>query len=77
MPIKVEIAYQEDQIQWDKDGSFGRVPWTSKLFIPLGHPARAFLPKLNRGMAYLQSRYDLGVLARETDRQVPSPSAVR
>ena len=65
MPIKVEITYQDDQIEWDKDGSFGRVPWTGKIIIPLGHPARAFLPKLNRGMAYLQTRYDLGVLDRE------------
>ncbi len=67
MPIKVEIIFQHDQIEWDKDGSFGRVPWACKVIIPLGHPARAFLPKLNRGMAYLQSRYDLGVLAREAD----------
>lgn len=67
MPIKVEITFQNDQIEWDKDGSFGRVCWACKIIIPLGHPARAFLPKLNRGMAYLQSRYDLGVLARETE----------
>jgi hypothetical protein len=67
MPIKVEITYPNDQIEWDQGGSFGRVTWACKFIIPLGHPARAFLPKLNRGMAYLQSRYDLGVLARETD----------
>ncbi len=67
MPIKVEITYQNDQIEWDAGGSFGRVPWACKFIIPLGHPARAALPKLNRGLAYLQSRYDLGVLARETE----------
>jgi hypothetical protein len=67
MPVRFEITYQDDQIEWDKDGSFGRVPWACKFIIPLGHPARAALPKLNRGLAYLQSRYDLGVLARETD----------
>lgn len=63
MPVKIAITYSDDQVQWDKDRSFGRVPWACKVIIPLGHPARAFLPKLNRGMAYLQSRYDLGVLA--------------
>jgi len=63
MPIKIAITYRDDQIQWDKDQSFGRVSWDCKVIIPLGHPARAFLPKLNRGMAYLQSRYDLGILA--------------
>ncbi len=65
LPIRVEITYQDDQIEWDRDGCFGRVPWACKIIIPLGHPARAFLPKLNRGMAYLQTRYDLGVLDRE------------
>ena len=65
MPIKVQITYQDEQIEWDKDGSFGRVPWTWRVIIPLGHSARAFLPKINRGMAYLQARYDLGILARE------------
>jgi hypothetical protein len=69
MPIKVEITYRDDQIEWDRAGSFGRVPWASKIIIPLGHPARALLPRLNRGMAYLQSRYDLGVLARETNQK--------
>jgi hypothetical protein len=67
MPIKIEITYRNEEIAWDQGGCFGRVPWACKFTIPLGHPARAALPKLNRGLAYLQSRYDLGVLAREIE----------
>jgi hypothetical protein len=72
MPIKIAITYQDDQVQWDKDCTFGRVHWDCKVIIPLGHPARAFLPKLNRGMAYLQSRYDLGVLAPQVEQRIQS-----
>ena len=72
MPIKVAITYRDDDVQWDKEHTFGRVPWACKIVIPLGHPARAFLPKLNRGMAYLQSRYDLGVLAPGVEQRLPA-----
>ena len=35
MPIKVEITYQDDQIEWDKDGSFGRVPLDGQNHYPV------------------------------------------
>jgi hypothetical protein len=62
MPISAAIIYKDEEIEWDKECNFGRVSWTCKFIIPLGHPARALLPKLNRAIALLRARYDLGVL---------------
>ena len=70
MPIRVAIIYKDDQIEWDKECRFGRVSWICNFIIPLGHPARAFLPKLNRAMAPLRARYDLGVIGSLSRRGV-------
>ena len=61
-PIRVAIIYENDKIEWDKECSFGRVSWNCNFIIPLGHPARAVLPKLNRAITRLRERYDLGVV---------------
>ncbi len=71
MPIKVAIMYRDEDIEWDEACDFGRVSWSFNIVIPLGHPARAFLPKLKRGMTYLQSRYDLGVVAAKAEQPAP------
>lgn len=68
VPIGIAIVYNDDEIEWDKDCRFGRVPWDCKFTIPLGHPARAALPKLNRAIAALRARYDLGVLYDRSER---------
>jgi hypothetical protein len=63
LPVKAAIVYKDDEIEWDQECRFGRVSWTCNFIIPLGHPARALLPKLNRAIAPLRARYDLGVIA--------------
>ena len=68
VPISFAIVYKDDEIEWDQDCHFGRVSWDCKFTMPLGHPARANLPRLNRAIATLRARYDLGVLHDQLDR---------
>jgi hypothetical protein len=65
LPIVPFIQWDDEAIVWDEEcQGLGRVPWRCCFFVPVGHPARILLPKLNGMMAAWQARYELALTCR-------------
>jgi hypothetical protein len=65
LPIVPCIQWDDEAIVWDEEcEGLGRVPWYCGFLVPVSHPARALLPKLNGTMAAWQARYELALTCR-------------